>query len=173
MSERVGIDPRGPRFGSGITAAILMATIWLALTVPATAGFGWFAYQPLNGSILLPPQVVLGSPGFVLLVVVAVLYLWGVLAPRSHPWALLYRALIQKRLPAPARGDSPGPLRFAQGVGLVVSGIGLILVALWVPFAVPLAAGAAFVAEFLNAAFGFCVGCKLYLLLQRIGPAPH
>jgi hypothetical protein len=38
-----------------------------------------------------------------------------------------------------------------------------------VPWALPIAAGAAFVAAFLNAVFGLCLGCQLYLLLQRAG----
>lgn len=32
------------------------------------------------------------------------------------------------------------------------------------------ATAAAFVAAFLNAAFAFCLGCQLYLLLQRVSP---
>jgi len=38
-----------------------------------------------------------------------------------------------------------------------------------VPWALPIAAALAFVAAFLNAAFGLCLGCELYLLLQRAG----
>jgi len=37
-----------------------------------------------------------------------------------------------------------------------------------VPGAVPVAAAVALVAAFLNAAFGFCLGCEMYLLLQRL-----
>jgi hypothetical protein len=36
---------------------------------------------------------------------------------------------------------------------------------------VPVAAALAFVAAFLNAAFGVCLGCRLYLLLARAVPA--
>ena len=35
--------------------------------------------------------------------------------------------------------------------------------------ALPIAAAAAFIAAFLNAAFGLCLGCQLYLVLQRAG----
>ncbi|HWU29324.1 MAG TPA: DUF4395 family protein, partial [Microbacterium sp.] len=61
------------------------------------------------------------------------------------------------------------PPRFAQGVGLFVVGVGLLLHVLGVPLALPIATAMAFVAAFLNAAFGFCLGCELYLLLQRAG----
>ena len=60
-------------------------------------------------------------------------------------------------------------LRFAQGVGLFVTGVGLVLHLAGVPWALPIAAALAFVAAFLNAAFGLCLGCQLYLLLQRGG----
>ena len=48
-------------------------------------------------------------------------------------------------------------------------GIGLVLHLAGIPLALPIAAGAAFVAAFLNAVFGLCLGCQLYLLLQRFG----
>ena len=48
-------------------------------------------------------------------------------------------------------------------------GVGLVLHLVGVPWALPIAAAAAFVAAFLNAVFGFCLGCQLYLLLQRAG----
>jgi zinc transporter ZupT len=34
-----------------------------------------------------------------------------------------------------------------------------------------IATGFALAAAFLNAAFGFCLGCEVYLLLQRLKPA--
>ncbi|OZB82099.1 MAG: hypothetical protein B7X41_16355, partial [Microbacterium sp. 14-71-5] len=53
--------------------------------------------------------------------------------------------------------------------GLFVVTIGLVLHLLGVPWALPIATAMAFVAAFLNAAFGLCLGCQLYLLLQRAG----
>jgi hypothetical protein len=38
-----------------------------------------------------------------------------------------------------------------------------------IPWALPIAAAVAFVAAFLNATFGLCLGCRLYLVLQRAG----
>lgn len=48
-------------------------------------------------------------------------------------------------------------------------GLGLLLHLAGVPWALPIATAAAFLAAFLNAAFAFCLGCQLYLLLQRVG----
>ena len=52
---------------------------------------------------------------------------------------------------------------------LFVTGVGLLLHLIGVPWALPTAAGMAFIAAFLNAVFGLCLGCQLYLLLQRVG----
>jgi hypothetical protein len=51
-----------------------------------------------------------------------------------------------------------------------VVGTGLIVAAAGVPAAVPVAAAVALVAAFLNAAFGLCLGCELYLVLRRLRP---
>jgi len=177
-----GIDPRGPRFGAAITSVLLLIVIILGLTGISTAqgeaSFGWFAYQPLAGQTFLLNGFVLAAapiglrildPAFLLLLVVALLFLWGVLSPRTAPWGVLYRKLVQPRSKPPTELEDPRPPRFAQGVGLLVSVIGLVLQLAGVPWGLPIAAAAAFVAAFLNAAFGFCLGCQLYLLLQRMG----
>ena len=109
------------------------------------------------------------EPAFMLLLVIALLFLWGVLSPRTAPWGAVYRSLVQPRLRPATELEDPRPPRFAQGVGLFVATIGLALHLIGVPWALPIAAAAAFVAAFLNAAFGLCLGCQLYLLLQRAG----
>jgi hypothetical protein len=82
---------------------------------------------------------------------------------------VLYRKLVQPRLAPPTDLEDPRPPRFAQGVGLFVVSLGLILQLAGVPWALPIAAAAAFMAAFLNAVFGLCLGCELYLVLQRFG----
>ena len=139
-----GIDPRGPRFAAAITSVLLLIDVFLALIGAAT-------------------------PAIVLLVVIALLFLWGVASPRTAPWGTLYRSIIQPRLASPRELEDPRPPRFAQGVGLFVTAIGIALTLLGVPWAVLAAAAAAFVAAFLNAVFGLCLGCQLYLVLQRAG----
>ena len=139
-----GIDPRGPRFAAAITSILLLVDVFLGL-IGATV------------------------PAFVLLVVIALLFVWGVASPRTAPWGALYRSLIRPRLAPPRELEDPRPPRFAQGVGLFVTAIGIALSLLGVPWAVPAAAAAAFVAAFLNAVFGLCLGCQLYLVLQRAG----
>ncbi|WP_396654378.1 DUF4395 domain-containing protein [Microbacterium sp.] len=179
-----GIDPRGPRFAASITAVVLLADVFLALigasTARVAATFGWFAYQPLAessfafvGGMWLLPTLTVGQraadPAFLLLLVIALLFLWGVVSPRTAPWGVLYRRVVQPRLKPPTDLEDPRPPRFAQGVGLFVTGVGLLLHLIGVPWALPIAAGMAFIAAFLNAVFGLCLGCQLYLLLQRVG----
>jgi hypothetical protein len=156
MSERggaPGIDPRGPRFAAGITAALLAVAVVLSLIGATATAF---------------PQRIL-TPGFLLVLVVAALFLWSVVSPRTAPWNVLFRRVVQPRLAPPEELEDPRPPRFAQAVGLFVTAAGLVLHLAGVPWALPVAAAMAFVAAFLNAAFGVCLGCQLYLLLQRAG----
>jgi hypothetical protein len=183
MSTPAGIDPRGPRFAATITAVLLLLATFLGLVGVSTAradaaSFGWFAYQPLADASFAPDGWAIHSaslaqraldPAFLLTLVIALLFLWSVAWPQSAPWGVLFRRAVRPRLTPPAELEDPRPPRFAQGVGLFVVAVGLVLHLLGVPWALPIATAAAFIAAFLNAAFGFCLGCQLYLLLQRAG----
>lgn len=157
MSSPAGIDPRGPRFAAAITAVLTLVATFLGLigTAPAAA------------SASLAQRI--ADPAFLLSVVIALLFLWSALSPCTAPWGALFRSAVQPRLTPPAELEDPRPPRFSQVVGLVVVGVGLVLHLLGVPWALPIATAAAFLAAFLNAAFAFCLGCQLYLLLQRAG----
>lgn len=180
MSIPAGIDPRGPRFAAAITAVLLLLATFLSLIGISTArdGTGWFAYQPVADATFTPSGWAIASvslaqraldPGFLLALVIALLFLWGLVSPRTAPWGALFRSVVRPRLTPPTELEDPRPPRFSQGVGLVVVGIGLVLHLLGVAWALPIATAAAFLAAFLNAAFAFCLGCQLYLLLQRAG----
>ena len=181
-----GIDPRGPRFAAAITSLLLLIVVFLGLTGLSTARWGEGSgligvIDPETGSgfisgvpgEFLLPQASLAQrfldPAFLLLLVVALLFLWSVASPRTAPWGVLYRRVVAPRLAPPADLEDPRPPRFAQGVGLFVATTGLVLHLAGVPWALTIAAAAAFIAAFLNAAFGLCLGCQLYLLLQRAG----
>ena len=138
-----GIDPRGPRFGAGVTAVLLVLVIVL-------------------GS---------GAAAVAVLALVAALFAVGVArGVQGTVQGIAFRSWVRPRLAAPAALEDPRPPRFAQLVGLVVVGVGLLLATAGVPAAVPVAAAVALVAAFLNAVFGFCLGCEMYLLLRRIAP---
>jgi len=86
---------------------------------------------------------------------------------RRQPYALLYRWLVQPRLGPPAELEDPAPVRFAQRVGFVflaVATVGYLSGATAVGVT---ATALGLAAAFLNAAFGLCLGCEVYLLLAR------
>ncbi|MBO1901366.1 DUF4395 domain-containing protein [Leucobacter weissii] len=151
------VDPRSPRFGAAITALLLLVGTYLSLIgTSAQAGLG-----------ALPLSERIADPGFVLLTIVALLFAWSLVSARTHPFPALFRAVVRPRLGPPSEWEDHRPPRFAQLVGLIVVGVGLVLHLIGVPWALVIAGAAAFVAAFLNAAFGFCLGCELYLLLVR------
>lgn len=159
-----GIDPRGPRFAASITALLLLvATFFAATGISTTQDAGGWAVS----SASLVQRI--ADPGFILLLIIALLFVWAVVSPRTQPYGVFFRTVIAPRLTPPTELEDPRPPRFAQGVGLFVVGLGLVLHLLGVPWALPIAGAAAFVAAFLNAAFGLCLGCQLYLLLARAG----
>ncbi|MFF7791365.1 DUF4395 family protein [Streptomyces sp. NPDC007991] len=84
------------------------------------------------------------------------------------PYGLLYGKAVRPRLGPPTAFEAPEPPRFAQAVGLAFAGLGLVGYTLgpgWLGLA---ATGAALAAAFLNAAFGYCLGCEMYLLMRRV-----
>jgi hypothetical protein len=84
------------------------------------------------------------------------------------PYGLLFRRAVRPRLGPPTAFEAPEPPRFAQAVGLVFAGLGLVGYALgpgWLGLA---ATGAALAAAFLTAVFGYCLGCEMYLLMRRV-----
>lgn len=151
-----GIDPRAPRFGAWITTALLLVGIFLALIGPA-----------VKANTTLAERI--ADPAFWVFVVIALLFVWGFSSPSTAPWGVLFRKAVRPRLAPPTELEDPRPPRFAQVIGFIVVTIGLVLALIGVPWGLPIAGAAAFIAAFLNAAFGFCLGCEIYLALTRVG----
>jgi Domain of unknown function (DUF4395) len=103
-----------------------------------------------------------------LLAAQVVVFAIGALAGlRYAPYGVLYRRLIRPRLGPPARTEPEAPPRFAQGVGMVIAGVGVICYAAGATAAGIVFTALALAAAFLNAAFDLCLGCHMYLLIQR------
>ena len=91
---------------------------------------------------------------------------------RFAPYSVLYRALLAPRLGPPAEREDAAPVRFSQTVGLVFAVVGVIGYASGLTVLGIAATALALAAAFLNAAFGFCLGCQMYGLLTRL-PIPR
>lgn len=140
-----GVDVRGPRFAAWLTTAVLGLVLIISAVCPAA------------GAVALSIQAVVFAVG-------------AALGPRRHPYGLLFSTFVSPRLgPVCERAALP-PLKFAQLVGFVFAVYGVAGFAVG-PVAVGVGATSfALAAAFLNAAFGICLGCQLYLLLARLRP---
>ena len=88
--------------------------------------------------------------------------------PQFTPYAFIYRTLIKPRLKSPLRTEDVRPPKFAQSIGLIFALVALVGSASGAPVVFTVAIAAALAAAFLNAAFDFCLGCQIYLLLARL-----
>jgi hypothetical protein len=147
------IDPRGPRFGAAITSVLLLVTVGLGLT---------------QGPVAPTLDARASDGAFILLAILTALFAWGATAGITrHPYGAIFKALVRPRLSPPEYLEDAKPPTFAQFVGFLVSVTGVILHLVGVPYGLVIAAAAAFIASFLNAVFGLCLGCEMYALLVR------
>jgi Domain of unknown function (DUF4395) len=100
-----------------------------------------------------------------------VVFAIGALAGVQHtPYAWLFRHFVRPRLGPPGELEDPAPPRFSQSVGLGFGVVGLIGAVAGAGPVFLAATGMALAAAFLNAAFGYCLGCEMYLIIRRILP---
>jgi Domain of unknown function (DUF4395) len=123
-------------------------------------------------SAVLAVVLVTGS-GWLLAAQAAVFAIGALAGLRWSPYSLVYRHLIAGRLGPPAELEPAAPPRFAQAVGLLFAIVGTVGYLTGVTLLGVAATAAALAAAFLNAAFGYCLGCELYLIIRRIIPANH
>ncbi len=134
------IDPRGPRFSAAVTLVLLA----VALVVPTQVAVLLVGLQTL-------------------------LFLIGVtLGVQRTPTAYLFKQFVRPRLSPPTALEDPRPPRFAQCVGLVFMTVALVGFATGALLVAQVAVGLGVVAALLNAAFGMCLGCDLYLFGLRL-----
>jgi len=86
---------------------------------------------------------------------------------RRSIYGFLYRNLIQPRLSGPVPSEYESAPRFAQLIGALFAFTALIGGLTGNSTLFLIATGFALSAAFLNAAFGFCLGCQIYLLIVR------
>jgi hypothetical protein len=84
---------------------------------------------------------------------------------RFSPYGAFYRAVIAPRLPPPAQREAAAPVRFAQGVGFAFVAVAAAGFAAGLSPLGLVATAFALAAAALNAVFGICLGCEVYMRL--------
>jgi hypothetical protein len=140
-APRTQVDPRGPRFGASVTTVVLAAALVLNGTTLGTVLIAW---QTL------------------------VFALGALVGLQAQPYGIFFRAVVRPRLAPPAELEDAAPPRFAQAVGLAFLVVALLAALAGVTTVTSVALAFALAAAFLNAAFGFCLGCEMYLLGRRL-----
>ena len=93
--------------------------------------------------------------------------------PRFSPLGLLVTRLITPRLPVEPKLVPGPPKRFAQGIGAALSVSALASWAVFDNTTVALVLVAAItIAATLESVFAYCLGCKVFALLMRVGIVP-
>jgi hypothetical protein len=92
---------------------------------------------------------------------------------KSAPYSILYRKLVAPRLGPTSEREDAAPLRFAQAVGFVFALVGTVGFVTGATTLGIVATAFALFAAFLNAAFNFCLGCEMFLLIKRFSPSPR
>jgi hypothetical protein len=115
--------------------------------------------------------VVLVTGSWILLAAQAVVFAVGtIFGLRRAPYGLLFKSLVLPRIGPPGELEDEAPPRFAQGVGLGFTVVGTWGYGMGIGWLGIVATAFALAAAFLNAAFGFCLGCEMYLLIRRVFP---
>ena len=139
------VDVRGPRFAAWVTSAVLVLALLMSAVSPPAA------------AVVLAVQAVVFAIG-------------AVGGPRRHPYGRLFANFVAPRLGSVTEREPVAPLKFAQLVGLIFAVAAAAGFAAGAFLVGVVAAAAALVAAFLNAAFGICLGCQLYPLVARLRP---
>ena len=87
---------------------------------------------------------------------------------RRSIYGFIYRNLIQPRLSGPVPSEDQRAPRFAQLIGALFAFVALLGGITGNSAVFLIATSFALGAAFLNAAFGFCLGCQIYLILLRL-----
>ena len=102
------------------------------------------------------------------IVVQAIVFAIGAFkGPQFTPYAFIYKTVVKPRLKGEVPTEEVKPPQFAQKVGLLFAVVAIAGAAAGLDIMFSVAVAMALGAAFLNAAFNFCLGCEIYLLLLR------
>jgi hypothetical protein len=104
---------------------------------------------------------------WVIVVQAAVFAIGAFKGPQFTPYAFVYKNLVKPRLNGDVPTEDVRPPQFAQSIGLLFALTAIVGLTIGVNAIFTVAVAFALAAAFLNAAFNFCLGCEIYLLLLR------
>ena len=96
----------------------------------------------------------------------------ALLGPQKTMYSTIFRSVVKPRLKGEVPTEDVRPPQFAQRVGFafaLVATLGLVASS---TITFTIATSFALAAAFLNAAFNFCLGCEIYLLITRLRNRP-
>jgi hypothetical protein len=97
----------------------------------------------------------------------AVFLIGATKGPQFTPYAFIFKSLIKPRLKGGFVPEDVRPPQFAQAVGFLFAATAVAGLLFGITILFTIATGFALAAAFLNAAFNYCLGCEVYLLLLR------
>ena len=88
--------------------------------------------------------------------------------PQFTPYAAIFKSIVKPRLKSAVITEDVRPPQFAQSVGLLFALTAIAGSVLGIPVIFTIAISFALAAAFLNAAFNYCLGCEMYVVLLRL-----
>ncbi len=88
--------------------------------------------------------------------------------PQFTPYAAIFRNVVKPRLKSSVVTEDVRPPQFAQSVGLLFALTAIVGSLTGISAIFVIAVSFALAAAFLNAAFDYCLGCEVYLLILRL-----
>jgi len=88
--------------------------------------------------------------------------------PQFTPYALIFKTIVKPRLKSAVITEDVRPPQFAQSVGLIFALVAIAGSITGISGLFVVAVSFALAAAFLNAAFNFCLGCEMYVVLLRL-----
>ena len=88
--------------------------------------------------------------------------------PQFTPYAAIFRKVVKPRLKSSVITEDVRPPQFAQSVGLLFALVAILGSLTGISGLFVIAVSFALAAAFLNAAYNFCLGCEVYLLILRL-----
>jgi len=88
--------------------------------------------------------------------------------PQFTPYAAIFKRIVKPHLKSAVITEDVRPPQFAQSVGLIFALVAIAGSITGISGLFVVAVSFALAAAFLNAAFNFCLGCEMYVVLLRL-----